>query len=163
MYLTTTFSHPYREDDRVIEITDGHDAEQFGRIVESLKSLGWSVIETLIDDDYYDIPLNSLSAVASALLDAHDIGVVIAFGEIFGWHNASVFEDGRWGQRDYEDAFQGVYDSVADFAESFVKDCYSLEIPDFVSIDWEETGNTLMQGNESYEYDGSLYIFHSNW
>ena len=59
------------------------------------------------------------------------------------------------------DAYYGQYDSGAEFAESFVSDCYGLpsEMPYWIAIDWEETWSNL-----EYDYSESNgYIFSNNW
>jgi len=43
----------------------------------------------------------------------------------------------------FEDAYCGQYDSKADYAESYVTDCYSVELPCFLEIDWEATFDNL--------------------
>jgi hypothetical protein len=43
----------------------------------------------------------------------------------------------------FEDAYRGEWDSKADYAENFVSDCYCLDIPIFVEVDWENTFDNL--------------------
>ena len=58
------------------------------------------------------------------------------------------------------DAYYGHYRSGAEFAESFVSDCYGMpDLPYWIAIDWEETGENL-----SYDYtESNGYIFSNNW
>jgi hypothetical protein len=56
-----------------------------------------------------------------------------AFIEEFGVDSLSGFED----------AYRGEWDSKADYAENFVSDCYCLDIPIFVEVDWENTFDNL--------------------
>lgn len=58
---------------------------------------------------------------------------VDAFVEEFGLENLGSFED----------AYFGVYDSPKDFAEQFVTDCYSLDLPSFVEVDWGATWENI--------------------
>ena len=59
-----------------------------------------------------------------------------------------------------QDAYYGQYRDGAEFAESFVSDCYGLpDMPYWIAIDWEETWDNL-----SYDYSESNgYIFSNNW
>ena len=56
------------------------------------------------------------------------------------------------------DSYQGEM-SGAEFAEQLVSDCYSLDIPSFVSVDWEDTWDNLR--HDYIEQDG--YIFCINF
>ena len=58
------------------------------------------------------------------------------------------------------DAYHGRFDSEAEFAETFVNDCYGLpDMPYWIAIDWEETWSNL-----EYDYSESNgYIFCNNW
>ena len=58
------------------------------------------------------------------------------------------------------DAYYGHYRSGAEFAESFVSDCYGMpDLPYWIAIHWEETWENL-----SYDYSESNgYIFSNNW
>jgi hypothetical protein len=59
----------------------------------------------------------------------------------------------------FEDAYQGGYESEADFAEQFTTG-YGLDIPSFVIVDWEAT---WYQGLR-YDYDfQDGFVFSSNW
>ena len=59
---------------------------------------------------------------------------------------------------DISDSYQGEM-SGAEFAEQLVSDCYSLDIPSFVSIDWEDTWDNFR--HDYIEQDG--YIFCVNF
>lgn len=43
----------------------------------------------------------------------------------------------------FEDAYRGQWESKADYAESYVTDCYSVELPSFVEVDWEATFDNM--------------------
>jgi hypothetical protein len=60
---------------------------------------------------------------------------VDAFIDQFGLH--SLVGD------NFQDAYRGQYDSKADYAESYVSECYSVEVPSFVEVDWEATFDNL--------------------
>ena len=60
----------------------------------------------------------------------------------------------------FEDAFRGRYDSEADFAEQTTIDCYALDIPSFVMVDWQATWDQGFSGD--YEFvDG--FVFAKDW
>ena len=80
-----------------------------------------------------------------AALEIYSADAVAAFIELYGEENVEHFED----------AYQGEYESGAHFAESLVSDCYCLDIPAFVVIDWEATWDQLY-----YDYsieDGHVF------
>lgn len=57
----------------------------------------------------------------------------------------------------FEDAYQGCYDSESDFAEQFTIDCYGLNVPSFVVIDWQATWDQGLRYD--YEFvDGSVFV-----
>jgi hypothetical protein len=60
---------------------------------------------------------------------------VDAFIDQFGIH--SLVGD------NFQDAYRGQYDSKADYAESYVSDCYVVDLPSFLEIDWEASFNNL--------------------
>lgn len=60
----------------------------------------------------------------------------------------------------FEDAYQGHYQSEADFAEQTTTDCYALDIPSFVVVDWQATWDQGLRYD--YEFvDG--YVFVNAW
>lgn len=83
------------------------------------------------------------------LLETYPAAAIEAFIELYGEENVQHFED----------SYQGEYESGAHFAESIVSDCYCLDIPAFVVVDWEATWDQLY-----YDYsieDG--YVFCDNF
>mgnify|MGYP003321681038 FL=1 len=84
-----------------------------------------------------------------AALENYSTEVVAAFIELYGEENVESIED----------SYQGEFESGAHFAESMVSDCYCLDIPSFVVVDWEATWDQLY-----YDYsieDG--YVFCDNF
>lgn len=65
--------------------------------------------------------------------EEYSYGAVDAFIEEFGIDNIGSFMD----------AYRGEWESKADYAENFVTDCYSIELPSFLEIDWENTFENL--------------------
>jgi hypothetical protein len=68
-----------------------------------------------------------------------------------------------WEESDLEyfgDAYHGRYDSEADFAEQFTTDCYGLNVPSFVVIDWQATWDQGLR----YDYEFvNGFVFSSVW
>ncbi len=60
----------------------------------------------------------------------------------------------------FEEAYQGRYDSEADFAEEFTANVYGVDIPSFVVIDWDATWNCNLRYDFDYE-DG--FVFNKNF
>ena len=86
--------------------------------------------------------------IANQLLETYPSEAVSAFIELFG-----VVE-----LENFEDSYQGEM-SGAEFAEQLVTDCYCMDIPSFVCVDWSATWDQL-----SYDYDEQDgYIFSRNW
>ena len=60
----------------------------------------------------------------------------------------------------FGDAYQGHYQSEADFAEQTTTDCYALDIPAFVVVDWQATWDQGLRYD--YEFvDG--FVFANAW
>ena len=88
------------------------------------------------------------SEILTELLEDYDSEAIEEFIEYFGEENLESFTD----------AYQGEM-SGAEFAEQLTTDCYCLDIPSFVCVDWEATWQQLCYDFD--EQDG--YIFASNW
>ena len=82
--------------------------------------------------------------ILTELLEDYDADAIKAFIALYGEENLESFSD----------AFQGEM-SGAEFAEQLVTDCYCMDIPSFVCVDWSATWDQL-----SYDYDEQDgYIF----
>ena len=82
------------------------------------------------------------------LLEDYSAAAIEEFIEYFGEENIDSFTDAYQGQM-----------SGAEFAEQLTTDCYCLDIPAFVCVDWEATWNEL-----SHDYvDLGGYIFCLNF
>jgi len=82
------------------------------------------------------------------LLEDYDALQIKAFIDLYGEENLEHFEDAYMGEM-----------SGPEFAEQIVTDCYCLDIPSFVCVDWSATWDQL-----SYDYDEQDgYIFARNW
>jgi len=75
---------------------------------------------------------------------------VDAFIEEFGLH--SLVGD------NFQDAYRGQYDSKADYAEQYVSECYSVEVPSFVEVDWEATFDNMdvVMSDTGYVFDNQF-------
>ena len=83
-----------------------------------------------------------------ALLEDYDALQIQAFIDLYGEENLEHFEDAYMGEM-----------TGPEYAEQLVTDCYCLDIPSFVCIDWSATWDQL-----SYDYDEQDgYIFARNW
>ena len=43
----------------------------------------------------------------------------------------------------FQDAYRGQWESKGQFTEEYVNDCYCVDIPEFLVIDWEESFDSL--------------------
>jgi hypothetical protein len=79
--------------------------------------------------------------------------------ENYGEDAVSAFLD-IWEESDlhgFEDAFQGRYESESDFAEQLTVDCYGLNVPSFVIVDWQATWDQGLRYD--YEFvDGFVFV-----
>ena len=81
------------------------------------------------------------------LMEDYDAAAIKAFIELYGEDELENFED----------AFQGEM-TGAEFAEQFTSDVYGVDLPSFVSIDWEATWDNL-----SYDFDEQDGFIFSRW
>ena len=82
------------------------------------------------------------------LLEDFDALAIKAFIDLYGEEELENFEDSYQGEM-----------TGPEFAEQLVTDCYCLDIPSFVCVDWNATWDQL-----SYDYDEQDgYIFCRNW
>ena len=83
-------------------------------------------------------------------VDEHGEDAIAAFLDIFNIEDIGNFTD----------AYQGRYDSGAEFAESLVSDCCSMDMPSWVEIDWQKTWDNAL----SYDYcESDGHIFNNNF
>ena len=81
------------------------------------------------------------------LLEDYPADAIRAFIELYGEDNLEHFIDSYQGEM-----------TGAEFAEQLVSDCYCLDIPAFVSIDWEDTWEGLRY--DYTEEDGYIFAEH---
>ena len=113
-------------------LEDGHDEDEMKEFIETHGNSDFLCYY----EDY------------ARMVDEYDQETVDAFLEVFDMMDIEHLNDAYYGQ----------YDSGAEFAESFVSDCYGLpsEMPYWIAIDWEETWSNL-----EYDYSESngVYLF----
>lgn len=80
----------------------------------------------------------------------YSYGAVDAFIEEFGLE--SLTSDA------FQDAYYGHYESKADFAEQYVSDCYGVDFPSFIEVDWEATFENL-----GYAFTETGYVFNTQF
>ena len=115
-------------------VADGNDADDLQAFIDEY---GKSYFESYIED--------YLQAI-----DEYDEDVVTAFLDIFDIDSIGNLSE----------AYQGKYVDGAEFAESIVSDCYSMEMPSWVEVDWKATWDNAL----SYDYSESDgYIFNNNF
>ena len=132
---TTTFTDEEHAKELLTELSeDGHDLEEMKEFIETHGNKDF----VLYYEDY------------ARMVDEYDQVTVDSFLECFDLMDVEHLQD----------AYMGYYESGAQFAESFVSDCYGLpDMPYWIAIDWEETWSNL-----EYDYSESNgYIFCNNW
>ena len=83
-------------------------------------------------------------------VDQYGEEVVAAFLDVFDIDSIGSLSD----------AYQGEYTDGAEFAESLVSDCYSMDMPSWVEVDWQKTWDNAL----SYDYSESDgHIFNNNF
>ena len=132
---TTTFNDQEHAEDLIKElIEDRHDQDEMQEFIETHGHKDF----VLYYEDY------------TRMVEEYDQETVDSFIEVFDLMDVEHLND----------AYMGCYRSGAEFAESFVSDCYGMpDLPYWIAIDWEETWENL-----SYDYtESNGYIFSNNW
>jgi hypothetical protein len=99
------------------------------------------ILENYAQDDIYDF----IAEYGEDNLVQYYVKYV-EIGESQSYRAADIFieEFGVDNIEHFEDAFRGGgYVSKGDYAEQFVTDCYCINLPTFVEIDWETTFDNL--------------------
>jgi len=116
----------------------------FTDFFEALLKAKGAIVDDIEEETIEAEDSDNQEAINTAL-EHYSAEAVAAFIELYGEENVEHFED----------AYQGEYESGAHYAESLVSDCYCLDIPGFVVIDWEATWDQLY-----YDYsieDGHVF------
>lgn len=149
---------------RTVEFDDSHDAETVRPLLDRMTDNDWEIVSVVADVDgmsyelvngYNSAPTgDQVGTLLVALTDPHEYrhtGLIAAVGE-YGFDTDLTSE---W----MDDRYHGDWDSPAEYVENLVSDCYTCDIPDFVSIDWEDTADTLGQDYD-YVTDAETYKTH---
>ena len=132
---TTCFTDEEHAQELLTELSeDGHDLDEMKEFIETHGHKDFVL--------YYEDYAN--------MVEEYDQETVDSFIEVFDLMDVEHLRD----------AYHGYYTSGAEFAESFVSDCYGLpDMPYWIAIDWEKTWDNL-----SYDYSESNgYIFSNHW
>ena len=126
---------------------DGSDRVNFTAFYEAiLEARG--VISAKVEKDEMLGEYPEQNDILTELLEDYDADAIKAFIELYGEEELENFADSYQGEM-----------STAEFAEQLVTDCYCMDIPSFVCVDWNATWDQL-----SYDYDEQDgYIFCRNW
>lgn len=149
---------------RTLDFDDSHDAETVRTILGKMTDNDWEIVSVVVETDngtyemvdgFNSSPTgDSVGTFLVALTDPNEYrhnGIVAAVKE-YGFDTDLTSE---W----MDDHYNGEHNSAADYAEELVTDCYDMQIPDFVSVDWEDTADTLSQDYD-YVQDENTYGIH---
>ena len=134
-----------------VEMTKEWRAEETQELIDDLVGEGndLEMIEDFIKEHGETYFLTYAEDYFKAI-DEYGEEVVSAFLDIFDIDSIGSLSD----------AYQGDYESGAQFAESLVADCYSMDMPSWVEVDWQATWDNAL----SYDYSESDgHIFNNNF
>ena len=134
-----------------VEMTKEWRAEETQELIDELVDDG-NELEVLEDfiKDHGESNFNDYIEEYLQTVDQYGEDAVTAFLDIFNIEDIGNFTD----------AYQGNYDDGASFAESLVNDCYAMEMPSWVEVDWQATWDNAL----SYDYSESDgHIFNNNF
>ena len=116
-------------------LEDGHDEDEMKEFIETHGNSDFLCYY----EDY------------ARMVDEFDQETVAAFLEEFDLMDVEHLND----------AYHGRFDSEAEFAETFVNDCYGLpDMPYWISIDWEKTWDDGLSWDYTFN---NGYVFCNNW
>jgi antirestriction protein len=130
-------------------------------------------IESFIDDwidDYndeheaeFELDSHEIVYFDSDYANPDDFGSLNEYGEYIGkcleHGEAYVLRYEDVGDHDFEDEYNGCWDSEEEFVQNLIEDCYTCD--DFISnyIDWEKMTRDVMMDYSSYHGDDGYHIF----
>ena len=111
----------------------------------NLKEATLEFINELVDENYYDGDIfDFIEKYGEDNLVEYYVNYV-ELGEDYSYDAVEAFIEyfGIEQLNGFQDAYRGHYESKGEFAEQFVSDCYSVDIPAFLEIDWEASFDNL--------------------
>jgi hypothetical protein len=110
-----------------------------------LKESTVEYINELIDDSYAEDDIYEFIAEYGEQNFVDYYTDYVENGESYSYQAVDVFieEFGVYCIGSFQDSYRGQWDSKGDYAENFVTDCYSIDFPAFIEIDWENTFDNL--------------------
>jgi hypothetical protein len=154
---------------RELEFDGGHDAETVRDVLDKMTDNGWEVVSVVVSENYTSTELVTSSngtptgGEVGQLLVAMNEDPYYAAGFV-----AAIHENGFGFASDLnewmQDHYQGEYASAADYAENFFNDVHSHDVtgmPDWVSVDWEDSADNLKYDVEFIEHpeSGMTHVF----
>ena len=116
-------------------IEDGHDEDEMKKFIETHGAKDF----VCYYEDY------------ARMVDEYDQETVDTFLEEFDLMDVEHLQD----------AYHGQYSSEAEFAETFVSDCYGMpDMPYWIAIDWEKTWDDGLSWDYTFN---NGYVFCNNW
>jgi hypothetical protein len=110
-----------------------------------LKETTVEYIESLVSDNYSDDDIYQFINEYGEDDFVNFYEEYVRYGEDYSYDAVDIFieEFGIENISSFEDSYRGCYESKGAFTESFVNDCYCVDIPAFLVIDWEESFDSL--------------------
>ena len=102
-------------------------------------------IKELVEDSYAQDDIYDFIAEYGESTFVQHYVTYVELGESYSYDAVDCFIE-EFGVNDldsFQDSYRGGWSSAADYAANYVTDCYSVDIPYFVEIDWTETFNNL--------------------
>lgn len=146
-----------------VELTSKHEADTFERVAFALENAGYTIVSVVVDDGYSPEELvngyrisdaEEISALFRGLVDdGHRADAYVAHIKEYGWDASQLTTE--W----MDDNYRGGWSSAADYVEDLVTDCYEMNVPDFVEVDWESTAENLESDYDFVYYYGQIHVF----
>lgn len=128
--------------------------------------VNFDTIEAMYEDFYKEHDKTHEELMIADYSDFPNMGEYPAFEEIneviklmnnFDSDAVKVFIEHGYDPADFEELYQGQYDSMVDFAEEFVNSCYSLEDPLASYFDYEGFARDLELSGDYWEDSGHVF------
>lgn len=110
-----------------------------------LKESTVDFIKDLVEQSYHDEDMYDFISEYGEDKFVQYYEEYVCFGEQYNYRAVDTFieEFGLDNVSSFEDAYRGEWNSKAEYAENYVSDCYSFDIPGFLEIDWDTTFENL--------------------